>query len=460
MTSKYNNTPAKLLAVFITICFLSSLISCKKYLDAKPDKSLVIPSTLNDLQAILDYTSRMNEGPSYGEASADNYYLDDADYNTLQDESKKAYTWENYSYSNYINDWSQTYDVIYPANVVLEGIEKIIPTPQTLNAWNNIKGSALVFRANSLMQGAFIFCNAYDENTADQDLGMVLRLNADFNAPSTRSTVRQTYDRILLDLKEAAPLLPDIPLHVLRPSKPAAYGLIARTYLAMRKYDSCAKYANLCLQIKSDLLDYNSLPDINDYFAFSPFNPEVIMANVAATLVYYSVSPSISYIDSSLYNSYLPGDLRRSAFFQAGAAGYQYKGSYSGTPWELFIGIATDEVFLMRAECYARSGNKDSALADLNTLMITKWTAGQFIPFAASSPAEALDIILRERRKELIFRNLRWMDIKRLNKEGANIVLTRLVNGSTYTLPPNDNRYALPLPLDIINMTGVEQNPK
>jgi starch-binding outer membrane protein, SusD/RagB family len=63
-----------------------------------------------------------------------------------------------------------------------------------------------------------------------------------------------------------------------------------------------------------------------------------------------------------------------------------------------------------------------------------------------------------ERRKELTMRGLRWIDIKRLNKEGAGIVLKRLIGDKTYTLQPNDPRYALPLPADIILNTGMQQN--
>jgi starch-binding outer membrane protein, SusD/RagB family len=55
-------------------------------------------------------------------------------------------------------------------------------------------------------------------------------------------------------------------------------------------------------------------------------------------------------------------------------------------------------------------------------------------------------------------RGLRWIDIKRLNKEGAGIVLKRLIGDKTYTLQPNDPRYALPLPADIILNTGMQQN--
>lgn len=50
------------------------------------------------------------------------------------------------------------------------------------------------------------------------------------------------------------------------------------------------------------------------------------------------------------------------------------------------------------------------------------------------------------------------MDIKRLNKEGANITLTRTLNNSVYELLPNDLRSALPIPEDIISLSGMEQN--
>ena len=67
---------------------------------------------------------------------------------------------------------------------------------------------------------------------------------------------------------------------------------------------------------------------------------------------------------------------------------------------------------------------------------------------------------LKERRKELLFRGLRWSDLKRYNRDGAGISLERTVNGTTYTLPPNDLRYAIAIPEDIIKMTGMPQNPR
>ncbi|HBI87240.1 MAG TPA: RagB/SusD family nutrient uptake outer membrane protein, partial [Sphingobacterium sp.] len=47
-----------------------------------------------------------------------------------------------------------------------------------------------------------------------------------------------------------------------------------------------------------------------------------------------------------------------------------------------------------------------------------------------------------------------------LNKEGAGITLQRKLNGQTYTLHPGDQRFALPIPEDIIALTGMPQNPR
>lgn len=448
----------KITLFFSFIICLLSLSSCKKYLDAKPDKSLQLPSSVAGLQAIMDYGNYMNgyNGVSFGEASADNYYLSNESYNQLSEENRNAYIWNNKNYSNFPNDWAFVYNIVNVANVVLNNISTIATTVQNQQAWNNAKGEALFFRSYSFLQGAFIFCKAYDETTANEDYGMALRLTADFNVPSTRSNLKDTYSRIIDDLKESAILLPDLPVHDFRPSKASAFALLARTYLSMRRYDSCLKYADLSLKIKRDLIDYNTL-SVGDYYPFTRFNEEVLFDNTISQATYYDTDPYYARIDSELYNSYNENDLRKAAFFRQESSGYSFKGSYA--VYSLFIGIATDEVYLMSAECNARLTNKDAALNDLNTLMEKRWRTGTFIPFTAATNQEALNIILQERRKELIFRNLRWMDIKRFNKDGANITLTRIIGGQTYTLPPNDNRFALALPADIVKMTGMPQNP-
>ena len=121
-------------------------------------------------------------------------------------------------------------------------------------------------------------------------------------------------------------------------------------------------------------------------------------------------------------------------------------------------GITSDEFYLTRAECFSRANNANKALEDLNTLLSNRWKTGTYTPLANLQGANLLNLILKERRKELIFRALRWNDIRRLNKEGFNITPIRNLNGTIYTLPPNDPRYALPIPPDVITLSGIPQN--
>jgi hypothetical protein len=166
-------------------------------------------------------------------------------------------------------------------------------------------------------------------------------------------------------------------------------------------------------------------------------------------------------VDSALYRSYAPGDLRRSIFYLINGEGQpNMKGGYAGIIYP-FSGLATDELYLARAECAARAGQTSQALDDLNTLLLHRCQPGTFVPLTAATPAAALDTILAERRKELAFRGLRWTDLRRLNKEGRNITITRKLNGVLYQLAPNSPLYTLPIPPDIIGFNpNMKQNPR
>jgi hypothetical protein len=72
----------------------ATLCGCKKFLDAKPDKQLVIPATLQDAEALLD-NQTMNSTAGLGEASADNYYLLYSDWQALPNvQDRNTYVWE------------------------------------------------------------------------------------------------------------------------------------------------------------------------------------------------------------------------------------------------------------------------------------------------------------------------------------------------------------------------------
>ena len=163
-------------------------------------------------------------------------------------------------------------------------------------------------------------------------------------------------------------------------------------------------------------------------------------------------------VKSNLFDSYHDKDLRKSVFYTSMGG---FKGSYGGTPTTIFTGLATDEVYLVRAESYARTGKSKEAIQDLNTLMEKRWKKDEFIPFAAQSDEETLKVILEERRKELVTRGLRWSDLRRLNKEPRfQVTLQRTYQGEVYQLLPNDKRYTFPIPQNEIENSGITQNER
>lgn len=438
-------------------------MGCEKLLSEKYDQQSVVPSSLKHLQALLDNEQVMNQrSPRAGEMSADDYYLPDVNWTALNDFDKRMYTWDKHDVfpEGSASDWGYAYAHVYWANVVLSEMNTMGRVPGDEDEWNNVMGQALFTRGQAFLRIASIWAMAYDEHTARIDPGIPLRLDPDYNIRTTRATVEQTYDQIISDLKKAAELLPQMPLHMLRPSKAGAYALLARTYLSMRKYTEMGYYANLCLQIKHTLRDFNSLKKIPP--ASFPFAPRFSNEDEIITESCMMAAPALHFtaarIDSGLYTSFSINDLRREVFFRINNdSTHSFRGNYTGSA-TLFSGIATNEVYLMRAESYARAGSVSNAMADLNHLLEKRFTTGTFAPHIVNNPEAALLLILMERRKELIMQGLRWIDVKRLNKEGRNITLKRIVNGRTYILSPNDPGVALPIPEDVIRNAGIAQN--
>jgi len=446
----------------VILIILALNLSCKKYLDEKSDASLVVPSTLADFQNLMDDGGTMNVAtPGIGTASADDYFIDVSAYNSKAVFQQHVYKWMPYPY-RYSNDWALTYKAIYVANLCLERIVLVARDTANAAAWDHMKGAALFYKAFYELEMAWLFAKAYDPATAERDMGIVIRTGTDFTVRSERASVAATYATILQQAKAAAYLLPDKAIFATRASKGAAYGLLARTYLSMRQYDSAGKYANLALGLNNVLMNYNeaSLVSLNSSAPFKLFNREVIFhSTMGSSITLHHPSNGPARIDTALYTFYDANDLRRKAFFVANSGYQRFKGSYSGNNSRLFSGIATDEMLLMRAECYARAGDKTAALQDLNMLLEARFLTGNFIPVTASNSQGALDIILQERRKELIFRgSLRWMDVKRLNKEGREITMKRKIGTELFSIPPNDDRFALQIPADVIELSGIQQN--
>jgi tetratricopeptide (TPR) repeat protein len=283
----------------------------------------------------------------------------------------------------------------------------------------------------------------------------------DINELVGRGTLRETYERIIEDLIEAEKWLDPSIGYLNRPSKAAANAALARVYLSMRQYDKAAEAASAALGYHDVLMDYNTL----NASAARPFtgaylgnNPEIIFNY--AMQPYELIASALASVDTTVYKLYAENDLRKTCFFQLRPAGnYTFKGSYSGAA-QLFGGLSTDELYVIRAESYARAGQTQLALADLNKLLEKRFKTGTFKP-VSSSDDKILDLVLTERRKQLFGRGARWSDLRRLNKEPARLVtLTRHLKDGVLTLPPNHNRYVFPIPDDEIRLSGIQQNPR
>jgi len=456
MKNKY--TIAIIVGLYATI----AVLGCKKYLEAKSDAKLVVPVSVSDAQGLMDDAVNMNlrTSPSYGEASSDDIFLPPASYQAVGNQAQDVYRWIPTAY-NYLNDWSLGYLAIYNSNLCLEILDKIERNSSNNTEWDHAKGSAHFFRAYYFLMLTGQYGLAYDENTASKDLGISLRLQSNFNIPSYRATVTECYEQVINDATIGLQLLPDYSAHQMRPSKAASTALLARCYLYMRKYDQALQYAKQALALNNKLMNYNADTDLNSLSSNTPFkkfNKETIWyAELSGGFGIQSLLRAR--MDTTLYASYAANDLRKIAYFRAAAPYQQFKGNYTANVNANFSGLATDELYLISAECKAWLNDVEGGMADLNTLLKTRFrNTVPYVPLSADNRKDALITIRKERRKELVLRGLRFYDIKRYNKEGANLDLTRVAAGQTYSIKANSNYYALPLPTDIIQLTNMPQN--
>jgi hypothetical protein len=448
----------KIVLLVSSVVFFSA---CKKFLDEKPNISLEIPSSASDLQALLNNVTVLNAGNTcMPEIASDDYYLQYAPWTSLSTFDAMNYVWDSNTADN--NTWATSYKSVLLANTVLDNLNSVSLENSSTSELSNIKGQALFFRAFTFYNLAQVYAKAYNAQTANTDLGICLKLTSSVTASSKRATVQETYGQIINDLKEAANLLPTIVQFSTTPSKQAAFALLARTYLATSDYENAESYSDQCLKLQNSLMDFNTL-NASSSLPIPRFNPETIYEAYSGAGD-ADISSRRALIDTLLFQSYINNDLRRVIFFKYNSTlgGYNFTGSYVGmVSTSPFDGLATDEMYLIRSECEARLGDVKSALTDLNTLLKKRWLTGTYTDYTSSNVANPLSLILSERRKELVWRCTRWTDLKRLNQDPSfAVTIIRNLNGTLYTLPPNDLRYTFLIPGNVVTLGGIQQNPR
>lgn len=455
-----------LFIIFFSIMAIS-LTGCEKFLDSKPNAKSVVPKKLSDLRAMLDNVGHINIYTinAYIELYSDYLKVDKEDLDKRSTLNKDQYTFGQ-EYANYIDGvWAAGYRPVYLANTVLELLPQV-KNDNPVEA-DRIKGTAHFLRGNYFFHHAKVFSPIYikGNEVANKKPSIALRMVSDVNAISSRATTGEVYDQIIKDLKEAARLLPNKEQYITRPDKAIAYGVLSRVYLIMQEFELAGKYADSALRINSTLMNYNDL-DTTSTKPTPSMNPELLFFATTNMLDFLNYPPYGGYIDPTLVTTYEINDLRRSVYFQYNEKGRpQFKGSYGESSYDIIADPCVDELYLTRAESFARSGKTEEALKDLNTLLITRWKTGTFIPFTAANAQEALDHIIKERKKSLIYRGIRVMDQRRLNLEPryASDVVRELGTGSqkeTYILKANDPRYVFLLPHEVVRITGMPQTER
>jgi len=446
-----------ILYVYILVVLIITQ-SCSEFLDEKPDKQLAVPSSLDDFQALMNETHVVNISPAEGEVSADDLYLTDSNFDGLNCQ----YEWDLYLWKDgpmtdlcYGRDgWRMAYTAIYHYNTIIEGLKNYKGLKD--QRYYDLLGQAFFYRGLTYLELAVIFLDAYDAGEAPHKLGLPLRKTTDFNERSVRSSMEETFESIISDLKLASLNLTHSRQDKFKPTKSAAQGALARAYLYMGDFTNARIYADSVASGK-ELINYAFL-DANSAAPFDRLsNREMILERYL--FGYMSLYPGIfANVSPELYSLYDDNDWRKNIFFTLDKDGMvSFKGSYGGLNMVNYSGIALDEIYLILAESLYRTGNINNAMSVMDVFLSNRYREGTKPLLTAKN---LLEVILQERRKQLIFRGIRFSDIKRLNKLGDEISLKRVMKGKEYLLPAHDPRFAILIPLEIIQRSGIEQNPR
>lgn len=448
--------------IYIITAITLFTTSCRKYVEIDQIGKRTLTYT-RDYRAVLDNNSQLEAGFFMPVYSGDDTRLLDVNKQTsLGDIQSNAYTWaaQYWGDTQGDTDWEKLYKVIYTCNEVLAGVmdskNGTDATKQQLYA------EALTHRAYAYWCLVNIYAAQYDSSTAAKDLAVPMLLTPDLYAPLNRATVAVVYDRIIGDLKQAVEALPALPDYNTRPSKAAAYAMLARTYLMTRNFTSARSYAEQALTLQSGLLD------LQTYTSNVPYrlvDPEVIFSKINANAYPFAGVQ----IDTAVLSLLGTKDLRYTLFVRPGASfspaftGFGYWRQKSSRETNTITqGPGVPEMMLIKAEVAARSNDAGTATDVLNTLRQKRFKAADYVALTTGTPQQALENVVNERKREFFGTGLRWFDQKRLNKDAAFAkTVTRRFRDVDYTLEPNSNRYIYPIgPKYILLNPEIEQSPR
>lgn len=503
---KLNSIYSKL--TVLTLLFLS--LSCETYYDpteyinedaALTNESDVETATIGTY-AVLKNAAYVRSGHFLMEYPGDAVTQGQSS----ADDLTRAYRYTHINTSGHCtNFWSQAYKVIAAANKVIE----FVPDDAS-QGMRQLKGENLFLRAMMHFNLVRIFGRPYPQNNGDNPGIPILREGlTDEEATSlTRSSVKEVYDSIIEDLLKAAELMNE-PKSNSFASKEVAYALLARAYLYKEDNSNAIKYSDLVIESNRYALlqggDYTgyfrALPDNNQETIFGIRHTKVedrgmssigsmyFSGDVAGNPAGQGVSGWAEIYASQKYFDFInqhPHDLRKSfitPFIEDGNLQYNprlvpatpmyYVNKYSlqegliNLSSPVYLRLA--EMYLIRAEAYAKEGNTEQALTAINLL---RERAGlsqdeQYTPQKLASEGKSvMDVVLEERWLELAFEGHRAYDLFRNNRSvirdypGTHSLNNTPTTNLYHEVKPTDDRVVFYIPQAEINRNSrLEQNP-
>jgi hypothetical protein len=464
---------------------LGLFTSCKKVLDIDPEYAL----DKTELNSIEDYEFALTgayrgflSASYYGAANATSnafVCLPDMLSDNLNESSESLGNERVFSRWAYAEDenqientWIAGYRIVTRANIVENNILQFATENQ--GAVNRIRAQALAIRALAHFDMLRYWAEEYDRNSTKPGIPYITVF--DYEQKPARGTIKETYDHIEQDLKEARSLMNSMD-RAINPSGTRAYidavaihAILARMYLYSNQLDSAIKYSGLVIASRP-LAPRLVFPDIWTDASVAEVAWSCIFETGQGTPggnVYFPVAPAGSgrseyRPNPTLVNSYdFTNDIRYSSYFQE-IAGRLVLSKYLAKAAQLskpdgvvnFKAFRTGEMYLIRAEAYARKGGANEALglADLNTLRAARIDG--YVPVALTGTA-LMSAIALERRKELVCEGHRFFDLKRTTR-----TVNRTDCSSFCTLLPNNRAWNWPIPQPEIdaNPAILPQNP-
>ncbi|MFC4262119.1 RagB/SusD family nutrient uptake outer membrane protein [Ferruginibacter yonginensis] len=426
--------------ILIGSFFAASILStgCKKLLDKLPTDAQpgeeVLKSSSNVLSVLAASYSRFTDNNFVGgevQRTAE-LYGNQVDLANATGGAPAQFVSRSFNIFNQIGRdiWFTGYEAIGRANVVLNAIDNNTFNDTTAAAKNTWKGEALFIRGAAHFELVRIFAKPYTANPTS-DPGVVLRLRA-LNATEAqqqvqRSTVKQSYDAAIADLKAAEQLLPTT--NGVRATRWAAKAYLARIYFNMADYANAFAYAN-------DVITNGGFALGTDVKA--PFTTTGNVASFPASVVFGVLGDGGrlrgNFWNSDLNNTFLP--IANATFSNINARGgnratFLSTSSTSGKgvslKWSVLGDVAINvpvvrlsEMYLIRAEARVQTGTfTDAAVrADYNAV---RAVAGVVADNSTSGATALLTAIRNERQVELFTEGDSYHELRRLKQSVRGI---------------------------------------